>query len=884
MNKPVLSPSFFRSVAFMVTVIGLGFPNALGHAQTTPAVKPLPVKAKPLADRLTSPHDLGRPLVDKLRSPRETLKTLYFAVALYDVFPEMMRDAVACLDLDAVHPLPGGEDVTLLAIDLEQVLQTLSLPLRCIPDQGIGDTVTIYDADGFTIAMARGADGGWRIDGATLRRLPAMCRAAQERLKKRTRDLTGLRDGFTDPRATMRQFLSDAANGDFYAAARALDLTSFSNEQRRQEGPALAQQLAFIMQRRGFLFRQELPDAPDGPPYTWHADQNGRIALNRVRLPSGKEAWLFTRQTVRNIQKMYAAAQSTPPAPQYARLGVVVPALEVQAGLVAARKRPEDVPPHLGSPRAVLQGFFRTMDAADKDDSRLADALEFLDLENLLLADRGPLGTKLAIKLEAVLRKVHLDLGAVPDDWNAGRQVLGQGQGVRIEIARQRDGCWRFSQTTVAKIPEMFDLLAGKANSDAGHGSHLDSARDTMITFQTAAARREFTMSAECLDLSEIHGTAHPELGPVLAFKLKYVLDRIGRIYVQEIPDTPEGPRYVLYRGELGRIALERQTKDSGKSQWFFTADTIERIEPMFRAVLGQPVDDSQKDGLGVLVEPAFWETPGVWLRLRVPGWMQARVGIMELYQWLGMLLAALASWAAARTLMLGVVSPLVAGLLHRSGSALSTGFVASSLRPLTWLASVWLFFRLLCCLDLSVKLAAEAFAVHKFLLAILVGWLGLRLISLSMAVYLNSELLKPHRSLSDMIVPVSVRVSKAIVLLVVSTYIIYQIGQIELLTRFLTGLGVAGLAASLAAQDALKSFFGTLLLIGERAFRIGDRINVGGKEGIVEQVGFRATHLRTAEGSVLTIPNAIIASAPIENTGAHAGDTGLDQRTKRAA
>ena len=47
------------------------------------------------------------------------------------------------------------------------------------------------------------------------------------------------------------------------------------------------------------------------------------------------------------------------------------------------------------------------------------------------------------------------------------------------------------------------------------------------------------------------------------------------------------------------------------------------------------------------------------------------------------------------------------------------------------------------------------------------------------------------------------------------------------------------------------------------------DRINVGGKEGIVEQVGFRATRLRTAEGSVLSIPNAVIASAPIDNMGA---------------
>jgi MscS family membrane protein len=119
------------------------------------------------------------------------------------------------------------------------------------------------------------------------------------------------------------------------------------------------------------------------------------------------------------------------------------------------------------------------------------------------------------------------------------------------------------------------------------------------------------------------------------------------------------------------------------------------------------------------------------------------------------------------------------------------------------------------------------------------------------------------------MIVPVSMRLGKAVVLLVVTTYIIYQVGEIELLARFLTGLGVAGLAASLAAQDAMKSFFGTLLLIGERAFKIGDRILVGGTEGVVEQVGFRSTRLRTAEDSLLTIPNAIIAAAPIDNMGA---------------
>jgi MscS family membrane protein len=868
----------------LLALVGIVCTDALVHGQATPASKPAPVKPRPLAERLMSPRDISRPLVDKLRSPRETLKTLYYAVMLYDLFPEMMADAVACLDLDALKPRPGSAEAILLVLDVEQVLQSLSVPLSSVPDTGFGDMVTMYDADGFTIGMARGPDGGWRIDAATLERLPALRRSAQERRSKRPTDLSALREGFTDPRAAMRQFISAAANGDFYAAARALDLTSFSNEQRRQEGPLLAQQLAFVMQRRGFVFRQEVPDAPDSPPYTWHADEHGRIALERVRLPNGKDSWLFTKQTVRNIPRMYAEAQSLAPVAQYARLNMVVPALEANPGSVAARQRPEDIPPHLGSPRAVLQGFFRTMDATDKDDSRLAEALEYLDLENVPTADRGPLGMKLASKLEAVLRKVRLDLRAIPDEWNAGRQVLGEPQGVRIEIARQRDGCWRFSSATVAHIEEMFERLAGKSGSEEGQGSHLDSARDTMITFQTAAARGEFSLAAECLNLSAIQASAHGELGPVLAYKLKYVLDRLGRLYVQEIPDSPEGPRYVLHRGPLGRIALERQTTEAGKTPWLFTEDTVKRIDPMFRAVLGQPLDDSQKDVPGVLVEPKLSDAPGIWLRLRVPRWMQTRAGRLELYQWLGLALAALASWVAAQLLMASILSRLLAWLLHRSGSLLSTSFVTASLRPLTWLASVWMFFESLAWLDLPVGVAGPIFAAQKFLLAALVGWLGFRLIDLLMGVYLNSELLKPHRNLSDLIVPVSMRIGKTAVLLVVATYLIYQIGHIDLLTRFLTGLGVAGLAASLAAQDALKSFFGTLLLIGERAFKIGDRIMVDGKEGIVELVGFRSTRLRTDGGSVLTIPNAVIASSPIDNLGAAVSDAALNQTSPKAA
>src|SRR5262249_6853139 len=157
------------------------------------------------------------------------------------------------------------------------------------------------------------------------------------------------------------------------------------------------------------------------------------------------------------------------------------------------------------------------------------------------------------------------------------------------------------------------------------------------------------------------------------------------RTSARAAPDGPEGPRYALSRGELGRIALDRRVNDPDKGLWQFTPETVRQIEPMFLAVIGRPVDESQQDNSQALVAPRLWDAPGVWLRLKLPAWAQARAGALALYQWPGVCLAALAGWLGARLTLLAV-SGVAAWLLRRGGSALSVSFVARALRPLMWL------------------------------------------------------------------------------------------------------------------------------------------------------------------------------------------------------
>ena len=208
---------------------------------------------------------------------------------------------------------------------------------------------------------------------------------------------------------------------------------------------------------------------------------------------------------------------------------------------------------------------------------------------------------------------------------------------------------------------------------------------------------------------------------------------------------------------------------------------------------------------------------------------------------------------------------------LRRGGFELDRALVASKLRPLAFQLGLWCLYHQLRLLDLPSAVVGVTIPAVKVVWIGLMGWTAIRLIDLGMILYARSERLHDRRSLSDMIVPTAANGLKLAALVVAASFQVYLIGSRETLTQLLAGLGLVGLAASLAAQDTLKNFFGTLLLIGEHPFRIGEHVAVQGVEGTVESVGFRSTRLRTFEDSLLTIPNSVMAAALIDNRAARA-------------
>jgi MscS family membrane protein len=79
---------------------------------------------------------------------------------------------------------------------------------------------------------------------------------------------------------------------------------------------------------------------------------------------------------------------------------------------------------------------------------------------------------------------------------------------------------------------------------------------------------------------------------------------------------------------------------------------------------------------------------------------------------------------------------------------------------------------------------------------------------------------------------------------------------------------GVGGIAVGLAARDMLANVFGGLTIYTDRPFAVGDWIRSPDRqiEGVVEQIGWRRTALRTFDKRALYVPNAVFSTISVEN------------------
>lgn len=153
---------------------------------------------------------------------------------------------------------------------------------------------------------------------------------------------------------------------------------------------------------------------------------------------------------------------------------------------------------------------------------------------------------------------------------------------------------------------------------------------------------------------------------------------------------------------------------------------------------------------------------------------------------------------------------------------------------------------------------------VTTTLSVIAVGWFIYRLIDV-LEHLLRQFTSKTDTLLDDQLVPMFRRAMRVFVVIVVFLFLAQNVFQWDI-AALIAGLGIGGLALALAAKDLLANLFGSVTIFADRPFHMGDRIKLGGFDGMVEEVGFRTTRIRTLDGNLVTVPNSVMVNEAVEN------------------
>ncbi len=291
---------------------------------------------------------------------------------------------------------------------------------------------------------------------------------------------------------------------------------------------------------------------------------------------------------------------------------------------------------------------------------------------------------------------------------------------------------------------------------------------------------------------------------------------------------------------------------------WRFTAATVSRIPQMYDGARGSGVVDGVQ-----AVDRRL--SPSLWLESVMPESLRQRSFLLARWKWLALFALVFGGIVLDR-----LVTSLVAWFWssvfrRRAPEGLDRKLATSTARPLGLLALAMLWKASLPWLGLPLKVLEVLNTAIALLVAVGLVWAAYRLVDLFCA-FLESKAAQTVSKTDDILIPL-LRKSLKVFVTVFGLVFVAENLNVQI-SSLLAGIGLSGLALALAAQDAIKNLFGSVLVILDRPFEVGDWVVTSGIEGEVEELGFRSTRIRTVDDSVVTLPNANLISAAVDNFG----------------
>lgn len=394
-------------------------------------------------------------------------------------------------------------------------------------------------------------------------------------------------------------------------------------------------------------------------------------------------------------------------------------------------------------------------------------------------------------------------------------------------------------------------LAAGAAaNGAQPEEEAADSPRASMRTFLDLCDRGRYEEAAHYLDVprgaeKRSADLAH-NLYDVLQERLWIDAEHLSPLSAGRKDDalpagTEELGKIIDAKGHPVSIRIVRHESRSSEDEprWVFSQGTLVAIDGLHAALKGS------------------------WIRDRLPPPLTAQ-GPKGLYywQWLALPVLAVLCVAAGRLLM-----ALSSAIARRALSKQLWGarLLQRLRRPVTMGWALVLFWMVLPYLGLTLRAEDLVQRVLRALGYLAFFWGLLRTVTIAGDEIAEAKWARTRRNIRS-VTGVGVRLGKVVVAALALMVALSELGYP--VTTVVAGLGIGGVALALAAQKTVENLFGSISILADQPFLVGDTIRVDTIEGTVEVIGLRSTRIRTVERTLVIIPNGKLADMRIESLG----------------
>lgn len=391
--------------------------------------------------------------------------------------------------------------------------------------------------------------------------------------------------------------------------------------------------------------------------------------------------------------------------------------------------------------------------------------------------------------------------------------------------------------------------------------SQLATPRETFQTFLKSMVKikndegiksENYKKAISTLELDLGTKSLEFEIGKRYTEQLIQTLDRMKKVVYAEITEDPKKNKWFFdqhsYKGHLLEISLVKRN-----NKWLFSKETLASLDYYLSELKGREVIE----GLTQL------ETLGEKIKKKFPKSLHQPFFFLQGWQWVSLLTILIFAFIVEKIFLAlchFVLTHYVKFIKENSDEKLPL-----TIAPLGKILFLFLILSSISLLNFSVPFLAFSKRLLYILMACCSMWLGHRVVSL-LSFYAQRKALETESRFDDIVVPLATKT--AFVLIYIFGIILIASSLTINVTSLIAGLGIGGLAFAFAAKDTLANFFGSIMLVLDRPFDIGDVITAGDVTGEVTEVGFRSTRIRSFDDSVITISNGELMNRPIDNMG----------------